>query len=93
MATLPFRPPQFSDDVAWLPAWLQPNQSTASPQHLSNEEVFLPSLQNVDPFEGENRKESNILTSRESRFKICHLYLSGEESSPITLTPSCEKVH
>ncbi|XP_010672197.2 uncharacterized protein LOC104888808 isoform X1 [Beta vulgaris subsp. vulgaris] len=91
MATLPFRPPQFSDDVAWLPAWLQPNQSTASPQHLSNEEVFLPSLQNVDPFEGENRKESNILTSRESRFKICHLYLSGEESSPITLTPSCEK--
>ncbi|XP_021835979.2 uncharacterized protein [Spinacia oleracea] len=93
MAT--FRPPQFSDDVAWLPAWLQPNQSAVTPsQGLTSEENSRHSLQDVDIFKGENSqvKEPYLSTHRGSRYNICHLYLSGEESSPATLTPSCDKV-
>ncbi|XXG68920.1 hypothetical protein AAC387_Pa06g1905 [Persea americana] len=26
MAGFDFRPPQFLEDIAWLPAWLQPHQ-------------------------------------------------------------------
>ncbi|XP_021752281.1 uncharacterized protein LOC110717809 isoform X2 [Chenopodium quinoa] len=89
MASFPFRPPQFSDDVAWLPAWLQPNHSASTPQNLDDEELSRHSLQNV----GENNqvKDSNLSTIKDSRY-ICQLYLSGEESSPVTLTTSCEKV-
>ncbi|KAL2920979.1 Mediator of DNA damage checkpoint protein 1 [Bienertia sinuspersici] len=90
MATLPFRPPQFSDDVAWLPAWLQPNQSTLTSHDIANNELF----QNVDSHKGESSqvKEPCLLTNRENNYNICHLYLSGDESSPVTLTPSYEKV-
>ncbi|XP_021774930.1 uncharacterized protein LOC110738805 isoform X2 [Chenopodium quinoa] len=89
METFPLRPPQFSDDVAFLPAWLQPNHSASTPQNLDDEEFSCHSLQNV----GENNqvKDSNLSAIKDSRY-ICQLYLSGEESSPVTLTTSCEKV-
>ncbi|XP_074291943.1 uncharacterized protein LOC141618760 isoform X1 [Silene latifolia] len=97
MATLPFRPPQFSDDAAWLPPWLQPNHSQSSmTPFLRDDDNFPNSLQNVDIPKGDNNlaKDSNLLLSGGSIHKpynVCRLYLSGEDSSPITLTP-CEKV-
>ncbi|XP_074291941.1 uncharacterized protein LOC141618758 isoform X2 [Silene latifolia] len=96
MATLPFRPPQFSDDVAWLPPWLQPNHSQSSMTPFLHDDDNFPHSQNVDIPKGDNNhaKDLNLLLSGGSvqkPYNVCRLYLSGEDSSPITLTP-CEKV-
>ncbi|CAO2838160.1 unnamed protein product [Amaranthus hypochondriacus] len=94
METHSFRPPQFSDDVAWLPAWLQPNQPTPASEDVPNQDPFRHSLQNVDPFEGETGPfiESIVLNNGQGKSNNFQLYLSGDESTPLTMTPSCEKV-
>ncbi|XP_074291944.1 uncharacterized protein LOC141618760 isoform X2 [Silene latifolia] len=94
MATLPFRPPQFSDDAAWLPPWLQPNHSQSSmTPFLRDDDNFPNSLQNVDIPKGDNNlaKDSNLLLSGGSIHKpynVLHfnLYLSTDGTSSINDT-------
>ena len=50
--------------------------------------------QNVDLFEGETGSfiESIVLNNGQGKNNNFQLYLSGDESTPLTMTPSCEKV-
>lgn len=93
MASFPFRPPQFSDDAAWLPAWLQSSQA-ATPLNQLTEDSLHHSVQGMDPLKGDNIqvKDPRLQPSIGNTYNIGQLYLSGEENTPLTLTPSCEKV-
>ncbi|GAV70215.1 BRCT domain-containing protein [Cephalotus follicularis] len=70
MASLRFRPPQFSEDVAWLPAWLQRHQLDSSKETLIN------STKDFEENMGDDMEEG--------RYNSCHLFLSGEDNSPIS---------
>ncbi|GAB4827759.1 hypothetical protein Ancab_034645 [Ancistrocladus abbreviatus] len=91
-----FRPPQFSDDVAWLPAWLQPHVRT---MHLDDlvQDHQLPSEQSLKDMaslktnDGED-EDPDPLQNKESRCYSKHLYLSGWDASPASFSLSCDKV-
>ncbi|KAL9386426.1 hypothetical protein Peur_019550 [Populus x canadensis] len=87
MASLRFRPPQFSEDIAWLPPWLQhPQSESPSPEAEANQE-----------FNGliNNGKDVEILSIEEQGrnyyYNNFHLFLSsGEDNNTqcsITLSP------
>ncbi|XP_058007816.1 uncharacterized protein LOC110666990 isoform X2 [Hevea brasiliensis] len=68
MASLGFRPPQFSEDLAWLPPWLQNLQVESSDtNHLKEPQTIISQLQTFSREEG--------------RYNSCHLFLSGEDTS------------
>ncbi|KAF9686343.1 hypothetical protein SADUNF_Sadunf03G0148800 [Salix dunnii] len=83
MASLGFRPPQFSEDFAWLPPWLQHSQSESPP--AANQE-----------FNGliNNGKDVEILSIEEQGrnyyYNNCHLFLSSGEdnNTQYSITPS-----
>ncbi|KAI4323588.1 hypothetical protein L6164_023182 [Bauhinia variegata] len=91
MSSVGLRPPQFSEDLAWLPGWLQ---------HLSSEESTEPTKSQISTkqavkdlvFSQENGKDDNALSREEGRYNSCHLILSGEDSSPVSFSPSSENV-
>ncbi|KAJ3669355.1 hypothetical protein LUZ60_011305 [Juncus effusus] len=73
MASCGFHSPQFSEEIAFLPPWLQPNQ--------------LPNLCNK-PSEKINFEENFCLEKKDGKFSSsisgynsCHLYLSGESNT------------
>ncbi|WCJ39193.1 hypothetical protein M5689_020201 [Euphorbia peplus] len=74
MSSLGFRPPQFSEDYAWLPAWLQ------NPQVESSGNSFKEPQSNFSPVENLSREEE--------RYNFCRLFLSGDDTSQITLSSS-----
>ncbi|GLT46010.1 hypothetical protein SLA2020_198010 [Shorea laevis] len=86
MASLGFRPPQFSEELAWLPVWLQ----------QSSELVEEPRIADKEPIEGLASLRVNIsqegdldrLSREEGGYNSCHLFLSGEDSSRISSAPS-----
>ncbi|XVF24521.1 hypothetical protein REPUB_Repub13aG0135300 [Reevesia pubescens] len=83
MGRLGFRPPQFSEELAWLPACLQRITDTSvdprSPSHRQFKELSC--------IQGE---DSELLSRKESqRFR---LFLSGEDNSPISSFPSSKDV-
>ncbi|KAJ6704864.1 TUMOR SUPPRESSOR P53-BINDING PROTEIN 1 [Salix purpurea] len=86
MASLGFRPPQFSEDLAWLPPWLHhPQSESPSPPPAANQE-----------FNGliNNGKDVEILSIEEQGrnyyYNNCHLFLtSGEDNNTqYSITPS-----
>ncbi|CAK7336462.1 unnamed protein product [Dovyalis caffra] len=82
MASLGFRTPQFSEDFAWLPAWLQhPQLQSSSPAAASQEFKGLVS----------NGKDVEILSIEEegrNYYNNCRLFLSGEDTkSQHSITP------
>ncbi|KAL9250197.1 hypothetical protein AKJ16_DCAP14872 [Drosera capensis] len=90
MASLGFRPPQFSDDAAWLPAWLQPHVAGMDDEEEKRERLSEDDcratwdrvLKDAAPLEGENRTEDpNILSNRGSGWYCDHLLLSGDSYS------------
>ncbi|WOG88196.1 hypothetical protein DCAR_0207430 [Daucus carota subsp. sativus] len=84
-----FRPPQFSEDVNWLPPWLQPCESAEQIQGLSQFKLTseeLPCLNTV------TREDANFLITEEGRYKSCHLFLSAEDNSPLTFASSSGNV-
>ncbi|XP_048134448.1 uncharacterized protein LOC115743774 isoform X2 [Rhodamnia argentea] len=75
MASLGFRHPQFSEDLAWLPDWLQQSQSEY-PVAQPLESAAL-SRENV----GEDKRLE--LSSKDGGgYTGCRLFLSGEDGSP-----------
>ncbi|GAB2230105.1 hypothetical protein Drorol1_Dr00014362 [Drosera rotundifolia] len=90
MASLGFRPPQFSDDVAWLPAWLQPHVAGMDDEEEKRERLSEDDcramwdrvLKDAAPLEGKNRTEDpKILSNRGSGWYCDHLLLSGDSYS------------
>ncbi|KAK4285312.1 hypothetical protein QN277_002025 [Acacia crassicarpa] len=91
MANLGLRPPQFSEDVAWVPAWFQNLRTDGSYEYVKESEIHLnENLKDLAvPQEnfGEG-KDSNAQSGEECGYKSCHLFLSGEDNSPTSLASS-----
>ncbi|KAL1149923.1 hypothetical protein V6Z11_A10G222900 [Gossypium hirsutum] len=82
MGSLGFRPPQFSEELAWLPACLQRITD-------SSEQPRSPSHQQFKDFSCIQGEDSELLLSKEDiRCNSFCLILSGEDNSPISSFPS-----
>ncbi|XP_075079517.1 uncharacterized protein LOC107807960 isoform X1 [Nicotiana tabacum] len=82
MSLLGFRPPQFSEEAAWLPGWLQ--------QH--DVEIKLSDQHVEELIQQHNAVASHPQTTQEGGYKSCHLFLSGDDSSPLSLVQSIDNV-
>ncbi|KAL2478139.1 uncharacterized protein Fot_47153 [Forsythia ovata] len=86
------RPPQFSEDPAWLPGWLQ----QCDPQQLSVEAIDKEHTTFQQRVEGLQFLQENISKGEslmdKGGFMIGHLFLSGNDSSPFTWAQSPEHV-
>ncbi|XP_020534071.1 uncharacterized protein LOC105631645 isoform X2 [Jatropha curcas] len=76
MTSLGFRPPQFSEDFAWLPTWLQNLQVEASATNNRIKETQT------------STSQIEILSREEGGHNSCHLFLSGEDTSQYSVAPS-----
>ncbi|XP_047315684.1 uncharacterized protein LOC124919482 [Impatiens glandulifera] len=76
-----FHRPQFSEETAWVPGWLQQLHFDNRNEHI---EVHTP---NDWRFEGVAVSQQNFLSSNEGRYS-CHLFLSGEDNSPLNFSAS-----
>ncbi|XP_058226029.1 uncharacterized protein LOC131334795 isoform X5 [Rhododendron vialii] len=87
---LGFRRPQFSEEVAWLPAWLQQHddgEPTDYEQHIIG--LGGGGETTLELERGFTTGNTADLSSRdEGRYKSCHLFLSGEDNSPASFAPS-----
>ncbi|KAL9321703.1 hypothetical protein ACSQ67_009756 [Phaseolus vulgaris] len=95
METLAFRPPHFSEEVAWLPCWLQSLGTNGSIEFVKESQA--PSYQEAkDPGPsqetGNAGEDFNAISREEGRYRSCHLFLSGDDSSPISVASSPENV-
>ncbi|PQP94402.1 hypothetical protein Pyn_03637 [Prunus yedoensis var. nudiflora] len=83
--TLGFRPPQFSEDLAWLPGWLQQHQKEQWEECMNELKSTNLELGSKDMkfFQGNTNegKDANTLSSEEGRCNRYHLFLSGEDNS------------
>ncbi|XP_016580553.2 uncharacterized protein LOC107878155 [Capsicum annuum] len=83
---LGFRPPQFSEEAAWLPGWLQQHDI-----ETSNGTPFL--RQHMEELiQQHNAVAPHQQTTQEDGYKSCHLFLSGDDSSPFSLVQSIDNV-
>ncbi|KAG9454856.1 hypothetical protein H6P81_007760 [Aristolochia fimbriata] len=87
-----YRSPQFSEDTAWLPAWLQPHQINSSQLdsqtliHLAHKDVAMSEQNNnIKP-------KGSLCPQEDTQFSSIHLFLSGGSSLPVTETPPSEDV-
>ncbi|KAL8542464.1 hypothetical protein ACS0TY_003358 [Phlomoides rotata] len=87
-----FRPPQFSEDDAWLPAWLQ----QCNPERWDVEDIeehHITFKQRVEEWvclqKGISNEESSI---GEGGCNIGQLFISGTESSPFSYAQSVDNV-
>ncbi|ONI20975.1 hypothetical protein PRUPE_2G044000 [Prunus persica] len=83
--TLGFRPPQFSEDLAWLPGWLQQHQKEQWEEcmnELNSTNLELGS-KDLKFFQGNTNegKDATTLSREEGRCNRYHLFLSGEDNS------------
>ncbi|XVF41062.1 hypothetical protein PTKIN_Ptkin01aG0249900 [Pterospermum kingtungense] len=85
MSSLGFRPPQFSEELPWLPACLQRIMDTSA-------ELKSPSRQQFKVLSCIQREDSELLSKEESRFNSFQLFFSEEESSLISSFPSSKDV-
>ncbi|CAI8595958.1 unnamed protein product [Vicia faba] len=89
--TQTLRPPNFSEDVAWVPSWLQNlradgfNEYAKESQTLSiqAEKDLTHSLENGIDVNG-----LNVLSREEGGYRSCHLFLSGGDTSSLSVAPS-----
>ncbi|XP_074569409.1 uncharacterized protein LOC141826055 isoform X2 [Curcuma longa] len=80
MADAVYHSPQFSENAAWLPLWLQPDSNDSCDHEKSNsllrcEDLAYPqdvtiTRKNIQPY-GEH-----------ARYADCHLHLSGDDDTP-----------
>nr|XP_024927018.1 uncharacterized protein LOC107410322 isoform X3 [Ziziphus jujuba var. spinosa] len=95
MESLGFHLPQFSEDLVWLPCWLQQHQleplneciNETLDHSKSTSEDFALSQGNISC-----REDSLFSATKEGRHNGCHLFLSGEDNSPISFASSCGNV-
>ncbi|KAJ4846439.1 hypothetical protein Tsubulata_037278 [Turnera subulata] len=89
MASLGFRPPQFSEDLAWLPPWLH-HHPQAQPSPSPRPESLTASGPVPKGLTFSRGNSSDVENLREERggYNSCHLFLSGEDASERSITPS-----
>ncbi|KAK2439981.1 hypothetical protein QL285_011444 [Trifolium repens] len=91
MATQTLRQPYFSEDVAWVPSWLQNLRTDGFDEYVKEsqapsnhaEKDLAPSAE-----KGINVKDFNVLSREEGGYRSCHLFLSGGDSSSLSVAPS-----
>ncbi|KAF1858737.1 hypothetical protein Lal_00044770 [Lupinus albus] len=98
MASLGLRPPQFSEDSAWLPSWLHNSITFESTLFLNHSQLPFNHLLkpiNLCATDVEASQENcndceeiNTISKEEGRYKSCHLFLSGEDNSLVSVAPS-----
>ncbi|XP_009370646.2 uncharacterized protein LOC103959984 isoform X2 [Pyrus x bretschneideri] len=90
--TLGFRPPQFSEDLAWLPGWLQQHQKEQLDECTNEPKGTNLELASKDLriFQGNTSegKDANTFSHEEVAYKSCHLFLSGEDNSAVSFASS-----
>ncbi|KAF5196358.1 hypothetical protein FRX31_014053 [Thalictrum thalictroides] len=94
MTTSPgFRPPHFSEDIAWLPEWLQPHQETSGDHHTNGTQT--PSNTQTCKVQGKIACETdvNLFARKDAGYNNCQLFLSGSDNSPAGMTPSGNVLH
>ncbi|KAF3336706.1 BRCA1 C Terminus (BRCT) domain-containing protein [Carex littledalei] len=82
MADCGFRSPHFSEEIAYLPPWLQSHQLPNVLAGVKDKCSIPMQLQNI--YSDENiglEQNSQQFSSNESGFNSCHLYLSGDTDS------------
>ncbi|GKV39663.1 hypothetical protein SLEP1_g47401 [Rubroshorea leprosula] len=86
MASVGFRRPQFSEELAWLPVWLQQSSELVEEAPIADKEPIegLASLRVNISQEG----DLDRLSREEGGYNSCHLFLSGEDSSRISSASS-----
>ncbi|CAJ1958789.1 unnamed protein product [Sphenostylis stenocarpa] len=89
MATQALRPPHFSEEVAWLPCWLQSLGTNGSIEFVKESQSKYPGPSQET---GNDGKDFNAISREEGRYRSCHLFLSGDDSSPISVASSPENV-
>ncbi|XP_058107397.1 uncharacterized protein LOC131250984 isoform X2 [Magnolia sinica] len=93
MAMSGFRHPQFSEDIAWLPAWLQPHQVPFSSEQIKDSQIGSPAAsKDVAFLQGSSGPEDKLFSKGSARYSCCRLFLSGDDHSPIANTPSSGNV-
>ncbi|KAL5570544.1 hypothetical protein UlMin_027119 [Ulmus minor] len=93
MGTVGFRPPQLSEELAWIPGWLHHQV-----EHF-DECIQEPLCSSKLAFEDLTLLEGNIcggkdvilLPREEGTYNSCHLFLSGEDNSAARFASSFEK--
>ncbi|XP_047148508.1 uncharacterized protein LOC124820789 isoform X1 [Vigna umbellata] len=93
MATLAFRPPHFSEEVAWLPCWLQSLGTNGSIEFVKESQAHsYKEAKDPGPSEetGNAGEDFNAMSREEGRYRSCHLFLSGDDSSPLSVASSPE---
>ncbi|KAF3434232.1 hypothetical protein FNV43_RR25335 [Rhamnella rubrinervis] len=95
MESLGFRPPQFSEDFAWLPCSLQQHQVEEFDEQF-NETLCSskPLTKDLTLFQGNisNGEDATLLARKEGGYSGCHLFLSGEDNLSISFASSRENV-
>ncbi|KAK9123338.1 hypothetical protein Sjap_012940 [Stephania japonica] len=81
MASSGFREPQFSEDMAWLPPWLLPHRELIPDD--GGIDVGTASQQACKEMHANSEKDAVLISSEEVRYKSCHLFLSGDDGSPV----------
>ncbi|XP_058721575.1 uncharacterized protein LOC131593247 isoform X2 [Vicia villosa] len=89
--TQTLRPPNFSEDVAWVPCWLQ-NLRTNGLNEYAKESQSLSIQAEKDlapsPEHRIDVKGLNVLSREEGGYRSCHLFLSGGDTSSLSVAPS-----
>ncbi|TXG49177.1 hypothetical protein EZV62_025052 [Acer yangbiense] len=91
MASLGFRHPQFSEDLPWLPVWLQRHQVEVSEESQATTSQSLKDLAILQGSISEG-KDVDLISREEGRYSGCHLFLSGQDNSLTSFAPSSENV-
>ncbi|XAR63556.1 hypothetical protein NMG60_11023530 [Bertholletia excelsa] len=85
---LEFRAPQFSEEVAWLPAWLQEHRLELFDEQIKQaQNIPEQSLKIVS-----TGNDMNLSHMDEDKYKNYHLFLSGEDNSAASLASSTGNV-
>ncbi|XP_055824716.1 uncharacterized protein LOC129893238 isoform X2 [Solanum dulcamara] len=90
---LGFRPPQFSEETAWLPGWLQQHDVETKSSYNGTNIGKSCSHQHMEEFlQQHNAVVSHQQSTQEDGYKSCHLFLSGDDSSPLSLVQPINNV-
>ncbi|KAF4401061.1 hypothetical protein G4B88_013902 [Cannabis sativa] len=81
-----FRPPQFSEDLAWAPNWVQHQVEQFGSSKLSSKDLTS--------FQGNICADNNValLSREEGMHDKLYLFISGEDNSSMSLASSHENV-
>ncbi|KAG8098722.1 hypothetical protein GUJ93_ZPchr0013g35991 [Zizania palustris] len=92
MSTCGYHSPRFSEDIAYLPQWLQPHQPPAVGEHQKDSVVVSsPSCENC-VFIGDPAQEQHIAMADTTSCSEFRLHWSGDNGTPAGTTPSSGSV-